>query len=38
MNQQILYLETIKKELDSKNKVNKDKLKSLSDGFSAKIR
>ena len=38
MNQQILYLETIRGELNDQNKQNKFKLKSLSEGFSAKIK
>lgn len=36
--QQINYLEGVRQELDDLNKVNKDKLKALSEGFSAKIK
>jgi hypothetical protein len=33
MKQQILYLDGVRKDLDEKNKINKDKLKYLADGF-----
>ncbi len=36
--QQVSYLKAVKDNLDDQNKMNKQKLKSLSEGFSAKIK
>jgi hypothetical protein len=37
LKQQILYFDGVRKDLDEKNRINKDNLKSLADGFEEKI-